>query len=62
LVACLLTMRSKFFNDGMGLTFIMNLIKEDKDTYFLCNVLDLLSKCVTSFNYDQKALTKLLKV
>ncbi len=46
----------------MAWTFIMNPINEDKDTHFLCNALDLLSECVASFNYDQKALTKLLKV
>jgi hypothetical protein len=30
----------------------MNWIKEDKNTHFLCNALDLLSKCVAGFNYD----------
>jgi hypothetical protein len=40
LAACLLTVRSKLLNDGMAVTFIMNQIKEDKDTHFLCNALD----------------------
>jgi hypothetical protein len=62
LVACLLTTRFKLLNDGMALTFIMNHFKEDNDTHFLCNALDLFSKCVARFNYDQKALTNLLKV
>jgi hypothetical protein len=52
LVTCLLIMKFKILNDGMALIFIMNRIKEDKNRHFLCNVLDLLSKCVASFNYD----------
>jgi len=48
-------MKSKLLNDGMALTFIMNQIKKDKETHFLCNVLDLLLKCVASFNYDLNA-------
>jgi hypothetical protein len=58
---CLFT-DSEVLNDGMALTFIMNWIKKDKYTHFVCNVLYLFSKCVTGFNYDQKASTKLLKV
>jgi hypothetical protein len=55
-------MRFEVVNDGKALTFIMNRIKKGKDTHFLCKALSLLSQCVAGFNYDQKALTKLLKV
>ncbi len=57
-----LTVRKELVSNGKTLTFILKCINKEPDRTCMILEFDLLSKCVAGLNYDQMALTELLKV
>jgi hypothetical protein len=54
--------RKELVSNGKTLTFILKCINKEPDRTCMILEFDLLSKCVAGLNYDQMALTELLKV